>query len=65
MSWTQFVAVMNDGKEFAFGTTYYFDFFDMPEGYSGTDVARIISHGEGTPTYRERPFFNLYVTGLT
>lgn len=64
MSWTQFVAVMKDGKRVAFGTTFFLDFFDMPDGYSGEDIVEIISHGSGDPTYRERPFFRCFVEGL-
>ena len=30
MGWTGFVAKMNDGKQFAFGTPFLFKFFDMP-----------------------------------
>jgi hypothetical protein len=64
MGWTQFVGVMRDDKEFSFGTTYHTHFFEMPPGYSATDVVRIIP-GEtvaGT-TYRERPFFECFIDG--
>lgn len=32
MGWTGFVAKMKDGKQFSFGTSFLFDFFDMPKG---------------------------------
>ncbi|HEY4184593.1 MAG TPA: hypothetical protein VGP07_05955 [Polyangia bacterium] len=64
MSWTQFAAVMRDGREFAFGTSFLTEFFQMPEGYSGDDIAAITSHKAGDPTYRERPYFTCYVNGL-
>lgn len=44
MGWTGFVAKMNDGKEFAFGTPFLFEFFDMPQGYCSNDISEIINH---------------------
>lgn len=44
MSWTGFCAKMNDGKIFGFGTRFLFDFFQMPEGYTSSDISEIISH---------------------
>lgn len=44
MSWTGFVARMKDGKLFAFGTSFSFEFFAMPEGYAVEDIAEIINH---------------------
>jgi len=64
MSWTQFSAVMSDGREFAFGTSFLMEFFEMPDGYSGDDIAQIISHKAGKPTHRERPYFTCCVEGL-
>jgi hypothetical protein len=65
MAWTQFLAVMSDGSEFSFGTTYATEFFSMPDGYTGSAIARIVPHGKGPePTYRERPFFVCFVDGL-
>jgi hypothetical protein len=34
MGWTSFTAKMNDGKLFAFGTTFNNQFFDLPAGYT-------------------------------
>jgi hypothetical protein len=65
MSWTQFVGVMKDGREFSFGTTFLTQFFNMPTGYTASDVTTIRSHermdGE---LFRERPFFTCFVDGL-
>ena len=44
MGWTGFVAKMKDGKSFSFGTTFLFDFFEMPKGYVPTDIVEIINH---------------------
>lgn len=64
MSWTQFAAVMKDGEEFGFGTTFLTEFFDMPEGYGGDDIVEIISHKHVEPVYRERAYFTCYVKGV-
>jgi hypothetical protein len=65
MSWTQFVGVMRDGREFAFATTYYNEFFTMPEGYTAEDLVSVRAHDRGnTQWYRERPFFTCYVDGI-
>ena len=44
MGWTGFVAKMKDGNFFGFGTTFLFDFFQMPDDYSVEDVEEIINH---------------------
>lgn len=44
MGWTGFAAKMKDGKLFGFGTSCRWEFFDMPEGYSGEDAVEIINH---------------------
>jgi hypothetical protein len=68
MSWTQFTVVMHDGREFTFGTTYLREFFAMPDGYSGDDIATIRPASLGArpagECFRERPFFTCYVDGL-
>ncbi len=65
MSWTQFVGVMRDGCEFSFGTTFLTQFFDMPAGYTASDVATIRPHERGAgELFRERPFFTCFVDGL-
>jgi hypothetical protein len=35
---------MKDGKQFAFGTAFYFSFFDMPTNYFPDDIIEIINH---------------------
>ena len=64
MGWTRFGARMVDGNEFFFGTSFHTEFFDMPQGYTTTDIAQITSGAEGAPVLRERPFFVCYVVGL-
>ncbi len=44
MGWTGFIAKMRDGKQFAFGTYFLFDFFDLPNGYLPTDIVEIVNH---------------------
>ena len=62
MSWTQFSVVMRDGAEFGFGTTFLMEFFDMPDGYSGDDIASVHPpRAQPGRTYRERPYFSCYV----
>jgi hypothetical protein len=69
MSWTEFYARMNDGVEFRFGTTFLTDFFEMPDGYRGSDIVKINPAIRGEVprqqrVYREKPFFTCYVDGL-
>lgn len=33
MGWTAFVVEMNDGRRFSYGTSFEFEFFDLPQGY--------------------------------
>lgn len=35
---------MKDGKQFAFGMSFLMDFFNVPFGYTGEDLAEIINH---------------------
>jgi len=62
MSWTGFVVKMKDGKYFAFGTTYLFEFFDMPDGYSVDDIEVIVNHSyvseSGELRSHKVPFFD-------
>jgi hypothetical protein len=74
MGWTAFTAKMSDGKTFGFGTSFNFEFFDLPEGYTFSDIVEIHSgkivdvsgteqdfrHDPEVHYYRERPFFNCY-----
>ncbi|MCE0498601.1 MAG: hypothetical protein LV481_11705 [Methylacidiphilales bacterium] len=69
MMWTQFHVIMNDNKEFIFGTTFLDEFFSMPDGYSADNVIRIFPAQKGERItaegiYRERPFFECLIAGL-
>ena len=69
MSWTEFYATMYDGTEFRFGTTFLEEFFEMPDGYTATDIQKILPAVRGEKPrhekiYRERPFFTCYVDGM-
>jgi len=44
MSWTGFGVKMKDGKKFGFGTSFLFEFFQMPEGYEANDIDVILNH---------------------
>ena len=79
MGWTSFTAKMNDGKLFAFGTPFNFEFFDMPEGYSYNDITEIhsgmvvndagleepYSHDWARKCFRDKPFFSCYTDRLS
>jgi hypothetical protein len=80
MSWTAFVVEMNDGKQFSYGTSFLFQFFDLPAGYGFQDIRKIhsgdvYSDSEGRQSFtmerharvkyfREKPFFTCYIDGL-
>jgi hypothetical protein len=69
MGWTEFYATMSDGVEFRFGTTFLEEFFDMPPGYSATDIQKIVpairsEAPKHETVYREKPFFTCYIEGL-
>lgn len=77
MSWTSFVAEMVDGTLHSFGSTFSFEFFELPEGYSYRDIKKIhsgmvysekngitpysLTSLEEAVVYRERPFFTCYL----
>ena len=44
MGWTGWGFEMNDGKLFQFGSSFSFDYFDMPEGYEFSDVKTVHNH---------------------
>lgn len=50
MGWTAFSVRMKDGKHFSFGTSFRWEFFSMPEGYSGEDFAELIPHSYVRPS---------------
>ena len=80
MSWTAFVVEMTDGRRFSYGSSFRFEFFDLPEGYGHQDIRAIHSRkvhldAEGTLPFtmdhhkkvnylREKPFFTCYIDGL-
>lgn len=61
MGWTGFAAKMKDGKYFSFGTSFHFEFFDMPDNYSSSDIIEIINHSYTTTSgelkQHKVPFF--------
>lgn len=81
MGWIAFVAEMNDGTMWSYGTDFRVEFFDLPAGYSYDDIAKIhsgMSYAPLTglqpfnfdtlniaPPLREKPFFTCYVDGLS
>ena len=44
MSWTGWVFEMTDGNLFPYGSSFSFEFFDLPEGYCFDDVATVHNH---------------------
>ncbi|MGV0923750.1 hypothetical protein [Empedobacter tilapiae] len=62
MGWTGFSVRMKDGKYFGFGTTFLFEFFQMPDGYSVDDIKEVINHSYVLKTGELRshkvPFFD-------
>jgi hypothetical protein len=80
MGWTAFVAEMHDGTFASLGTSFSFEFFDLPDGYTAADVQRIhsgmvfsaelglvpyaIELQSRLRVYRERSYFTCYLAGL-
>ncbi len=44
MSWTAFVAKFKDGRHLSFGTTWNWEFFDLPDDINAEDIVEIINH---------------------
>jgi hypothetical protein len=44
MSWTAFVAKFKDGRQLSFGTTWNWEYFDLPNDYDSNDIIEIINH---------------------
>ena len=61
MGWTGFVAKMKDGKYFGFGSSFLWEFFQMPENYTSDDIDEIINHSyvskNGELRQHKVPFF--------
>ena len=80
MGWTAFVTEMKDGTMHSYGTQFNFEFFDLPEGYSHSDIIKIHSGMvyskaraleeysldvlKEIQPYREKPFFTCYLNTL-
>ncbi len=76
MGWTAFVVEMLDGTLHSYGKRFHWEFFELPDNYSCTDIAKIHSgmaysakrglHGVSTESfdeikfYREKPFFTCF-----
>lgn len=41
MAWTAFVARFKDGRLLSFGTTWNWEYFDLPEGYHSENIDEI------------------------
>ncbi|SRR5216684_934102 len=41
MGWTAFVAEMNDGTMHSYGTQFHYEFFELPQAYSFSDIRKI------------------------
>jgi len=44
MSWTGWVFEMNDGALFSYGSSFLYEFFQLPEKYEFSDVAKVHNH---------------------
>lgn len=44
MSWTAWAFEMSDGAVFSYGSSFLFDFFELPDGYQFRDVAKVHNH---------------------
>ncbi|MCG2612579.1 hypothetical protein LZZ90_13775 [Flavobacterium sp. SM15] len=44
MGWTGFAVKMKDAKYFAFGSSFRWEFFQIPQNYSVNDIEEIINH---------------------
>jgi hypothetical protein len=44
MSWTAFVAKFKDGRHLSFGTTWNWEFFDLPDDFNAENIVEIINH---------------------
>jgi len=80
MGWTAFVVEMQDGTLHSFGTSFSFEFFDLPQGYTCANIAQIhsgmvysqaggmapfsLDTGHDIATYREKPYFTCYLPEL-
>jgi hypothetical protein len=62
MTWTSFSGRMYDGQEFWFGTPVNSYFFEMPDGYSGSNLVDVTPHQNLTGKYvNGKTYFNCYL----
>jgi len=80
MGWTAFVAEMKDGSMHSYGTSFNFEFFDLPNRYLHSDIVKIhsgmiyskvgrlekfsVEALKEIQPYREKPFFSCYLETL-
>lgn len=80
MGWTAFVAEMDDGRRFSYGTQFHFEFFALPTGYGHQSIRRIesgvihtddlgtrpftLNTDSAVPYLREKAFFSCYFAEL-
>lgn len=80
MGWTAFVAEMHDGRMVSMGTTFSFEFFDLPINYTPKDIKTIhsgmvysessgltpfsIDSMQSIAVFREKPYFTCYLDEL-
>ena len=48
MGWTGWVFEMTDGSNFSYGSTFSFDFFELPEGYNFGEIGNVHNHSYKT-----------------
>lgn len=68
LPWTEFTAVMDDGKDFCFGAGYSTEFFEMPEGYTAQQIRKLAPAEREDPRFKSKegifkvkPFFSCFV----
>ena len=66
MGSTQFVAEMQDGKRFNFNGNINYHFFQMPNGYTSSQIKEVYPHEyiKNACIFFERPYFDCYIEGL-
>ena len=80
MGWTAFVAEMKDCTMHSYGTSFNFEFFDLPNRYLHSDIVKIhsgmiyskvgrlekfsVEALKEIQPYREKPFFSCYLETL-
>ena len=80
MGWTAFVVEIDDDMRFSYGTSFSFEFFDLPKGYSYSNIRSVhsgmvqldregtipfsLNHFKQVTWLREKPFFTCYLDGL-